>query len=44
MRALYWNGRDALEWREDAEPVIVDPADALVRRDPMAAPASRLKG
>jgi len=31
MRALYWNGRDALEWREDAEPSIVEPTDALVR-------------
>lgn len=31
MRALYWNGTGALEWRDDPEPVILAPTDALVR-------------
>jgi len=31
MKALYWNGSGSLEWREDPEPTIVAPGDALVR-------------
>ncbi len=31
MRALYWDGIGALEWREDPEPVILEATDALVR-------------
>lgn len=31
MKALYWNGAGALEWREDSEPHITAPTDAIVR-------------
>ena len=31
MKALYWDGSGALEWREDPDPAIVLPTDALVR-------------
>jgi alcohol dehydrogenase len=31
MKALYWNGSGALEWRDEVEPTIVQPTDALVR-------------
>jgi threonine dehydrogenase-like Zn-dependent dehydrogenase len=31
MKALYWDGATALEWREDPQPQIVAPFDAIVR-------------
>jgi threonine dehydrogenase-like Zn-dependent dehydrogenase len=31
MKALYWDGVAALEWREDLQPQIVAPFDAIVR-------------
>jgi alcohol dehydrogenase len=31
MRALYWDGAGSLEWREEPEPSIVAPTDAIVR-------------
>jgi threonine dehydrogenase-like Zn-dependent dehydrogenase len=31
MKALYWNGAGGLEWREEPEPSILSPTDALVR-------------
>ena len=31
MKALYWNGAGAVEWRDDPAPVLQAPSDALVR-------------
>lgn len=31
MKALYWDGSGSLEWREESQPTIASPTDALVR-------------
>ncbi len=31
MKVLYWNGSTSLEWREEPEPTISAPTDALIR-------------